>query len=363
MATLTENSTSHILRSRIKDFCERGAERRQALEDIGNRQEKVSARKKEDCEKELKENVKEKVQPGNDEANIGENNTVNVADIDKAFESNLFLVPTYAKDVYAYLMHLEKKRSLPMWPFKNTHISSTMRYKLLDWLVDVQEHYSLLQETFQLSVSIIDHYLNVDTELKKELLQLLGITALSLAAKYEELHPLSLNELVNLCDSAYSQKKIVSMEFQVLKALGFNLSRPVCITFLRRFSMAASGNKVQHTFAKYFADVALFQAKICHTRPSLIASAAIFLSLVVSFERLDFSLWSETLVTYTSYTIAEVLPVAKAMAKSVQVMATSKYKSVFIKYSKTELAQVSSRTTTPEINDILTKLCSAQLVK
>ena len=59
-----------------------------------------------------------------------------------------------------------------------------MRTILVDWLVEVQENFELFHETLYLAVKILDRYLTV-TEVKKEYLQLVGATAMLIAAKFE----------------------------------------------------------------------------------------------------------------------------------------------------------------------------------
>ena len=59
-----------------------------------------------------------------------------------------------------------------------------MRQILIDWLVEVAEEYDIALETLLLAKNYIDRYLSV-RPLRKGRLQLLGITALLVASKYE----------------------------------------------------------------------------------------------------------------------------------------------------------------------------------
>lgn len=59
-----------------------------------------------------------------------------------------------------------------------------MRTILVDWLVEVQENFELFHETLYLAVKILDRYLTF-SEVKKEYLQLVGATAMLIAAKFE----------------------------------------------------------------------------------------------------------------------------------------------------------------------------------
>lgn len=61
-----------------------------------------------------------------------------------------------------------------------------MRAILLDWLNEVCEVYKMYRETYYLAVDYIDRYLSRKKGLMKTHLQLLGVTALFIAAKVND---------------------------------------------------------------------------------------------------------------------------------------------------------------------------------
>lgn len=63
-----------------------------------------------------------------------------------------------------------------------------MRGILIDWLVDVHQKYKMVPETLFMAVSIIDRYLE-KTQVVRYKLQLVGVAALFIASKYEEIYP------------------------------------------------------------------------------------------------------------------------------------------------------------------------------
>lgn len=65
-------------------------------------------------------------------------------------------------------------------------------------------------------------------------LQLVGVTAMLLAAKYEEIHAPSIVDFVYITDTAYTSAQIRAMEQKILKELDFFLGRPLALHFLRR---------------------------------------------------------------------------------------------------------------------------------
>jgi len=79
-----------------------------------------------------------------------------------------------------------------------------MRAILMDWIVDVHLRFKLLPETLYLSVNIIDRYL-AQQLIQREFLQLVGITALLIASKIEEIYPPRLKDFVEITDNTYTK--------------------------------------------------------------------------------------------------------------------------------------------------------------
>ncbi|XP_014676422.1 PREDICTED: G1/S-specific cyclin-E-like isoform X2 [Priapulus caudatus] len=103
-------------------------------------------------------------------------------------------------------------------------LQSRMRAILLDWLIEVCEVYKLHRETYYLAVDYIDRYLTVETNIPKQQLQLIGITALFLASKLEEIYPPKLTEFAYVTDGACKDNEILDKELVMLKKLNWDLT-------------------------------------------------------------------------------------------------------------------------------------------
>ena len=77
-----------------------------------------------------------------------------------------------------------------------------MRGILIDWLVEVAEEYRLEAETLYLAVNYIDRFLS-QVPVNRSKLQLVGVTCMLVAAKYEEIHPPAVDEFVYISDNTY----------------------------------------------------------------------------------------------------------------------------------------------------------------
>ena len=69
---------------------------------------------------------------------------------------------------------------------KQTDINAKMRSILFDWLVEVHLKFKLVPETLFMTCGLIDRYLEKE-QVMRDRLQLVGIAAMFIASKYEEI--------------------------------------------------------------------------------------------------------------------------------------------------------------------------------
>ncbi|SPP72829.1 blast:G2/mitotic-specific cyclin-B [Drosophila guanche] len=196
-----------------------------------------------------------------------------IEDIDANDKENLVLVSEYVNDIYDYLYKVEIEQPIhPDHLAGQKEVSHKMRAVLIDWINEVHLQFHLAAETFQLAVAIIDRYLQVVKNTKRSNLQLVGVTALFIATKYEELFPPAVNDFVFITDDTYSAREIRMMELQIFKAIDCNLSRPLPIHFLRRYSKAAGAEDEHHAMSKYFVELATVDYDLASYKPSEVGS-------------------------------------------------------------------------------------------
>jgi len=145
-------------------------------------------------------------------------------------------------------MQREDLESKPhMYPSANclasqTEITERMRKVLIDWLVEVHVQFKLLPETLFIAVNLIDRFCEKN-QVKRKNYQLVGVTCMLIAAKYEEIYPPYVKEFIYITDQAYTKEQILETEVQVLDCLGFNMTWPTPLRFLERYSkLVDSGN-------------------------------------------------------------------------------------------------------------------------
>ena len=100
----------------------------------------------------------------------------------------------------------------------NKEVSWQMRTILIDWLSEVSEHYLMKRSSFYLAIYILDKFLAFDNYLiNKHEFQLLGITSLFIASKFEEVEPKSIVEFANTAKNIYTTANIRKFELILFK--------------------------------------------------------------------------------------------------------------------------------------------------
>ncbi|XP_057969821.1 cyclin-A2-4 [Malania oleifera] len=232
-----------------------------------------------------------------------------VKDIDSDHHDPQLCSP-YAAEIYSNLCVAELKQR-PSSNFMETvqrDITQCMRGILVDWLVEVSEEYKLVPDTLYLTVHLIDLFLS-QNYIERQRLQLLGITCMLIASKYEEICAPHVEDFCFITDSTYTREEVLKMESRVLNNFGFQISAPTTKTFLRRFVRAAQATYKNPSFeleylANYLAELTLLEYDFLNYIPSLIAASAVFLARWT----LDQSghPWNPTLAFYTTYKASDL---------------------------------------------------------
>ena len=77
----------------------------------------------------------------------------------------------------------------------------------------------------------------------KSKLQLVGVTAMLIASKYEEMYAPEVGDFVFITDNTYTSEEIRALERNMLRILDYSLGTPLCLHFLRRYSRAGEVSK------------------------------------------------------------------------------------------------------------------------
>ncbi|XP_068653004.1 cyclin-A2-4-like [Aristolochia californica] len=216
----------------------------------------------------------------------------------------------YAADVYTCLrvQELMQRPCSNFMEMLQCDITQSMRAILIDWLVEVSEEYKLVPDTLYLTVYIIDRFLSKNY-IERQKLQLLGITCMLIASKYEEICAPRVEEFCFITDNTYTKDEVLQMERHVLNLMGFYISTPTIKTFLRRFLRAAQASydvpsPELEFLANYLSELTLTEYGFMKFLPSIIAASAVFLARW-TLDQSDHP-WNSTLEHYTDYKSADL---------------------------------------------------------
>ncbi len=165
-----------------------------------------------------------------------------------------------------------------------SEINFETRAILIDWLIDVQEHFRLSDDTLFLCFSILDRSLSLDKTTKQKL-QLLGVTAFSIASKIEEVYPPFLKNWVAITDNSFSSSEILNTENKLLSLLKFDFNYPTCFSFIQMISFQFKFSVIDFHYACYLLEVFSHHANFNKYLPSLISLAVSY--LILKFKKFE----------------------------------------------------------------------------
>jgi cyclin B len=219
--------------------------------------------------------------------------------IDDADKSNVQAAAEYASDFYTSLFR-EESLFLPRSDYMDgqTDISAKMRTILIDWLIEVHMKYRLRPETLYLTVNLIDRYMTRTTVMRKRL-QLVGVVAMFIASKFEEIHPPEIQDWVYITDNAYTKEDILTMECSMLTALSFQIMVPTVTHFVEGFQKANGCDDLHREVSNYLCELALLDMRMLQHAPSHTAAATLLLSNELLGRS---SAWPSTMVSASNHT-------------------------------------------------------------
>lgn len=219
------------------------------------------------------------------------------------------MVAEYGDEIFQYMRDLETRMAPnPRYMEQQQEIQWSMRAVLMDWVIQVHQRFNLLPETLFLTVNYIDRFLSCKiVSLGK--LQLVGATAIFVAAKYEEVQCPTIAEIIYMVDGGYSPDELLKAERFMLSMLQFELGWPGPMSFLRRISKADDYDLETRTLAKYFLEVTIMDERFVSCTPSFLAAGAHCMARLM-LRKGD---WSPAHVFYSGYTYTQLRQLLGAM--------------------------------------------------
>lgn len=202
-------------------------------------------------------------------------------DLDAEDIDDPLMVAEYVGEIFEYYRTLETvTMPNPDYMDHQNDLEWKMRGILIDWLIEVHTRFRLLPETLFLAVNIIDRFLSQKV-VPLDKLQLVGVTAMFIASKYEEVLSPHIGNFVHVADDGFTVEEVLSAERYTLQTLKYDLSYPNPMNFLRRISKADNYDIQTRTIGKYLMEISLVDHRFMRYPQSHVAATAMYVARLI----------------------------------------------------------------------------------
>ncbi|XP_057770441.1 G2/mitotic-specific cyclin S13-7-like [Salvia miltiorrhiza] len=255
-----------------------------------------------------------------------------IVDIDAQDLGNDLAVVEYVEEIYNFYKSVENEGRAHDYMDSQPELNERMRAILIDWLIQVHYKFELSLETLYLTINIIDRFLASKTISRREL-QLVGMGAMLIASKYEEIWAPEVNDLVCISDRSFTNEQVLLMEKRILGQLEWNLTVPTPYVFLARFIKASMTGPDVENMVYFLAELGMMDYEILVHCPSMIAASAVYAARCALHKA---PAWNETLQMHSGFSEQELMVCVKKLVVLHALAGDQKLKGIYRKYSSSE---------------------------
>lgn len=158
-----------------------------------------------------------------------------------------------------------------------TELNSTMRYILVDWLVEVAIMKDFPSQIVHIAVNCVDQYL-MRRKVQRSELQLLGITCMLIAARFQGKDIVTIREAAWLTDGTYKYEEVVRMMGEVMSCIKGQVRVLTIPDFLKLFCSLAAVSQKTECIAGYVVDLSILHTECGRYSPALMAASSVLLA-------------------------------------------------------------------------------------
>lgn len=263
--------------------------------------------------------------------------------------------PEYADSIIEHLLRRELTTGRDGTYLSNQpDVTDRMRMILIDWLVDVAIKFKVHPETYFLAVDVVDRYLS-RTHVQRSQLQLVGITAMLLAAKHEEIWAPEIKECIYISANTYSMEDIITMERNIAAELNFKFTVPTCYPFMCNLLDRLGADQTTRNAALFYLDSSTLDYKMLEFLPSQVAGAACFLALLTVFGDMPVEQWLGHFENTTFVSLASVIDCARLLLASTKslTLPNSRFQAIRRKFSSSRYDGIALVTLPESVPDLM----------
>lgn len=195
---------------------------------------------------------------------------------------DILMYSEYREPSISYMKQLETEvLPNPNYMAFQEELQWSMRSVLVDWLIEVHWKLGLVQETLFFTVNIIDRFLSLRA-VSSDRLQLVGITALFISSKYEEVECPSIETFAMISRDTLTEDDVRKAEKYMLYVLQCLVEFPSPATFL---SLCSGGDSRVGRTAHYILERMYLDETFLKYPGSMKACCAVYLAKKVCRRR------------------------------------------------------------------------------
>ena len=157
-------------------------------------------------------------------------------------------------------------------------INPEMRSILNNWLIEVHDKFNYNEQTLFVCINLIDRYLSIK-KIERSNYQLVGICALFIACKHEEINLPNPKDFLFITENAYSSEQLYKMEYDILNSINFEILIPTQLDFFLSISYKFNLDEKEDLLGKYLLNICLLDYTLIKYPFSIIACSCLYISM------------------------------------------------------------------------------------
>ena len=164
-----------------------------------------------------------------------------------------------SEDIDRYLRWLEETVDVQDCLARHK-VTPALRARMVDWMIEVLTNFRCDDQTFFLSVSLMDRYFK-NCSGRKEVsdLHVVGVTAMFIGSKFEDIYPLKMKTVYEkIAHKKLEIQRIKDLELDILASIQYKIHAPTVLDFLKVYLADVLGIEIlNRTETKKKEDLAL----------------------------------------------------------------------------------------------------------
>ncbi|KFZ49187.1 Cyclin-F, partial [Podiceps cristatus] len=183
-------------------------------------------------------------------------------------------------------------------------MNETMRYILIDWLVEVATMKDFSSLCLHMTVGCVDRYLKL-RPVPRARLQLLGIACMVICTRFISKEILTIREAVWLTDNTYKYEDLVRMMGEIISALEGKIRIPTILDYKEiLLNLVSLERRTLHLYS-FICELSLLNTSLCVYSPARLAAAALLLAKILHRQVHP---WTSQLSECTGFSLEDLLP-------------------------------------------------------